>query len=503
MCSTYQRPELFLRMAESYNKTAKSIEARLAAYVSYEDTKIEEYKKLVLPKNVSIEYGPKKTMCGVLNYFSCEKYRDYQYYSEVNDDHVFVTEGWDIKMMNAIDIKYNGVSIAYGKTESLPTATMHGAKLVHGLGYFFPPQYLHMLLDLWIIEIDAATKIMTYVPDVLVDHRHPVFKKAEWDATYQNGEDELKISGEIHKDWLANKKTENIKRIKELISENSFIPISKLPSIDEPITCFMTTYERVNLLKRTIDSYLSTTVRPAKLFIFDDGSSNFTEIIDIVSKIPEAIIIRSKKNQGCANSVITAIEHLFKQGAKKLLILDSDCLFADQWWIKTNEIINRLDMNKSIVCLFNARVHKHIQSPIEGLVHKEMIGGLGMILSKKIHFAYIEKIKLTRQGITGWDGKLCRFALMDRTAIFACSPSMLQHTGSKLGTHCKVDPIECIADDFAGEPLPGIIPIPKHIQERIDFTSYLGFPKSQQAYEEEHPPAVNPHIKHPERKPQL
>lgn len=503
MCSTYQRPELFLRMAESYSKTVRSPNARLAAYVSYEDVKIEEYKKLTLPNNVSIEYGPKKTMCEVLNYFSCKKYRDYQYYSEVNDDHVFVTEGWDIKMMQTIDTKYNGVSIAHGKTESLPTATMHGAKLVHGLGYFFPPQYLHMMLDLWIIEIDAQTEIMTYVPDVLVDHRHPVFKKAEWDATYQNGEDEMKLATEIHKDWLNNKKSETIKQIKKLIIDNNSILISELPSIIEPLTCFMSTYERIDILKNTINSYLSTAVRPSKIFIFDDGSPNFTEILSIISKIPEAVMIRNEKNQGCAINVISAISQLFSHGAETILILDSDCIFAKKWWIKANEIIKTLDMNKNIACLFNARVHKHIQSPIDGLVHKEMIGGLGMLISKKIYFTYLEKIKTTYQGLTGWDGKLCRLALMDRIAIFACSPSMLQHIGGKLGTHSKIDPVECVADDFAGEPLPGITPIPKHIQERIDFTSYLGFPKSQQVYQEEQTPPINPHLKHPERPPQL
>ena len=502
MCSTFQRPELFLRMVKSYQQTAKSPESRLVAYVSTEDPKIEEYKKLILPERTSIEYGPKKTMVQVLNYFSCEKYREYNYYSEVNDDHVFVTPGWDIAMMKAIDKKYNGMSIAYGKTESLPTATMHGAKLVHGLGYFFPPIYEHMLVDFWIIEVNIATDIMVYLPDVVVDHLHPVFKKGVWDDTYQDGENELnRISNDIHKNWMIKNKNDDIQKINTLIEENVCIRSKDIPEITESVACFMTTYDRLDLLEKTVNSYMGTKDRPIKFYVFDDGSKKINDVIRILLKIPEVVIIKNDKNYGSDGNINQAISTLFNKGAKILLALDSDCLFAKKWWPRALELSKTMDLDKNLICLFNARVHKYIKSVMPGLVHKEILGGLGLLVSKKIYSTYEPKIRRSVGELSGWDGKLCKFAARDNIAILACSPSMIQHTGYNNGNHSTTDPIECVADDFEDEALSDVQPISEAIQHQIDMTRHIAITPEKSNKKEKEPEII--HNLHPEKRPQL
>lgn len=504
MCSTFKRPELFLQMAESYSRTVKSSKSMLVAYVSEDDPKISEYMKLKLPNKVSIEYGRKKTMVQVLNYFSCEKYTDYNYYSEVNDDHIYVTPGWDVTMMKAIDSKYNGMSIAYGKTESLPTATTHGEKLVHGLGYFFPPIYAHMLVDFWLLEVNKETNILTHVPDVVIDHRHPVFNKGKWDATYQDGEDELnKTANDLHKTWIEKNKKNDVTKIKTLIENSVCICSKDIPEITDNVTCFITTYDRLDLLEETINSYLGTKIRPNKLYVFDDGSKKFHNVMMILLRIPEVIIIKNDKNYGSDGNINQAMAVLFNKGAKVLLALDSDCLFAKKWWEKTNDLYKTLDLDKHLICLFNARVHKYIKSVISGLAYKEIIGGLGMLISKKIYNSYLRKIENTPTKLSGWDGKLCKVVALDNITILACSPSMIQHTGYKNGVHCNTDPIECVADDFEDEALPDIATIPLSIQQQIDLTRHIDIINQNSTKEKINNEVFPIHNLHPEKRPPL
>lgn len=449
ICSSYQRPELAKRMIESYIKATESTAAHLIVYVGEKDPFIEEYKKISVPKgraSYEIVYGPRLTMVQVLNKFSLDNIEKYDYFSEINDDHVVVTEGWETKQAEAIDRKNNGFSISYGQTLQFPTAVMYGKKLIEGLGFMFPPEYAHTYVDRWLMDLGFGANLTIYVPDVLVDHMHPTFNKGTWDNVYYDGGDEMHIAEKIYEKWCE-KKHEDINRIKALARSHRVITPDQIPDLSkDPLVCMMTTHDRIDLLDRTVRSISASTTKP-QIYVFDDFGPNSEKIIDASLRLQDSVVISDKKHRGLEGSNFWAMESLFDKGARAILILDSDCLVAKKWWETAIELCRIMNLEDNILCLFNARVHSSepLRS-IGGILKKKYVGGLGLIVTKTIWDRYLTKIQ--KDGWVGWDGNLCNQVQANGAHVLVCTPSMIQHTGWKKGSHADVDDTACVADDF-------------------------------------------------------
>jgi hypothetical protein len=215
-------------MAKSFVETKEGANSFLVAYVYENDPMVESYKKIDLSgmSCVDIVYGKDRCMVEVLNYLSTDLLFDADFYSEVNDDHVFITQGWDMKMIDAITRKNNGFAIAYGKTENLPTATMCSGSVVRGLGYFFPPEYKHSWVDNWLVSIGFETNILTYLPDVIVEHRHHAFGLSAKDSVYNYAEQDYSNGKEVFERWLASKKEKDCFLIESLKASQAPIKIT-------------------------------------------------------------------------------------------------------------------------------------------------------------------------------------------------------------------------------------------------------------------------------------
>ena len=449
MCSTRNRPARLLEMLASWKKKTMCSGSVIKVYVSQADPQVLAYREIAEKLNdnrLNIEFGPEKTMVQVLNDY-CRAFFDFDYYSEVNDDHVFVTSGWDILMSDAVDKKNNGFSVCYGFTQLFPTATMHGRKLIRALGYFFPPEYGHICVDLWLMKIGNGADLFTHLPAVVIDHKHPVFRKALQDKVYEEGCYEVQGATRIFEEWVnSGKMDHDISRMVSIVKSQG----ATIPKINEPISVMMTVYDRTSLLKDTIDSYLASSVRPQKLYIFDDMGPDHEAVKKECARIPEAAYILNNRNYGSDHNIMQGMRRLFDAGAQHVLALDSDCLFAPEWYKKATALVETINMDMAILCLFNARVHPCSPTSHHGLVRKKYIGGLGVLLSRRVWEKYVLPIESDKARHPGWDGRVSVTAAADGLDILACSPSYLQHTGGKVGAHSKVDPIECIADDFIG-----------------------------------------------------
>jgi hypothetical protein len=183
MCSSRNRPERLKDTILSFNAT-KNIDTELVVYVAENDSRINDYKKMLEEMNQKHIIGCYRTMIEVLNYLSCELFPDLKYYGDVNDDHIYRTKNWDIELMKAIDSK-NGWSIAYGLTQNLPSPLMMSGKLIRTLGYYLPPNFQHSHVDNFIMDIGKMFNLLTYVPEVNIEHMHIIFGKANMDDNYK------------------------------------------------------------------------------------------------------------------------------------------------------------------------------------------------------------------------------------------------------------------------------------------------------------------------------
>jgi hypothetical protein len=131
---------------------------------------------------------------------------DYQYFAFIGDDHRPRTEYWDDKLADALD--KIGTGIAYGNDllqgEGLPTAVAMSADIVQALGGMTPPNMIHLYLDNFWLKLGQDTAI-AYLPEIIIEHLHPIAGKAEWDEGYRdvNADDVYSADAKAFKEYIA------------------------------------------------------------------------------------------------------------------------------------------------------------------------------------------------------------------------------------------------------------------------------------------------------------
>lgn len=105
----------------------------------------------------------------------------------MGDDHLPRTVGWDEKYLTALhDL---GTGIVYGddllQGRDLPTQCAMTSDIIRALGYMAPPALTHLYVDNFWLSLGNKAGCIRYLPDVIVEHRHPAAGKAAIDAGYE------------------------------------------------------------------------------------------------------------------------------------------------------------------------------------------------------------------------------------------------------------------------------------------------------------------------------
>lgn len=105
----------------------------------------------------------------------------------MGDDHRPCSVGWDRRYLDAL--RELGTGIVYGddllQGRRLPTQCAMTSDIVNVLGYMAPPALGHLYVDTFWRDLGQAAGCLTYLPDVVVEHQHPIAGKADWDAGYR------------------------------------------------------------------------------------------------------------------------------------------------------------------------------------------------------------------------------------------------------------------------------------------------------------------------------
>lgn len=101
----------------------------------------------------------------------------------LGDDHRPRTKGWDKLYLEAL--RELGTGMVYGddllQRQNLPTQIAMTSDIVRALGWMAPPDLVHLGVDNWWLELGRAAGCIRYLPDVVIEHMHPVAGKADWD----------------------------------------------------------------------------------------------------------------------------------------------------------------------------------------------------------------------------------------------------------------------------------------------------------------------------------
>lgn len=224
ICPSRSRPQKLGRMLDSFYET-RSEGTEIVVYVADDDPMLWIYEKLLVGHNHVI--GPRKTIVEVNNYFSCEVYPNIPFYGEINDDHIYITPGWDKKLMGIIEKFGGGWGLACGNDTvhgdwtkiKHPSGAVISGNIVRALKCFVHPKLRHLGSDGYLRDVAEGIGGLFYDPDVIIEHHHFVNKKADFnnDPNYKHiyTDEETAHMEKVLTEWRRDKKMHDINRMKD------------------------------------------------------------------------------------------------------------------------------------------------------------------------------------------------------------------------------------------------------------------------------------------------
>jgi len=182
------RPENAERLAQAFKDTGA--EADLYIVIDNDDPKWNEYAKSEnykkLPADNKTGGCAKSLNTGAVLLLDITKYPLYDYFVFMGDDHLPRTPGWDKAFIQALG---TNTGIVYGddllQGANLPTAYGMSRDLVNELRGMTFPGCVHLFFDNFVKQLGLDLEYLKYLPDVIIEHMHPVAGKAEMDEGYE------------------------------------------------------------------------------------------------------------------------------------------------------------------------------------------------------------------------------------------------------------------------------------------------------------------------------
>jgi len=181
------RPHAVAELLQAFADTCTA-GTRIVFAVDGDDPARDEYVSAVADR-ARINTQSSGTMVSALNKAAIDittAYPDLAAVAFMGDDHRPRTEGWDARYLEALRAR---PGLVYGNDllqgPRLPTQVAMSAGAVRALGHMAPPVLTHLYVDDYWMALGLAAARITYLPDVVVEHLHPVAGKAPWDEGHR------------------------------------------------------------------------------------------------------------------------------------------------------------------------------------------------------------------------------------------------------------------------------------------------------------------------------
>jgi hypothetical protein len=181
------RPDAALELARVFGETCAA-DTKLLFAIDADDPRLNEYSPLIRNGFVDLAINASTTMVEALNRtavaFANPGGEPAPFaIGFLGDDHRPRTQGWDRLYVEAL--RELGTGIVYGNDllqgERIPTQVAMTSDIVRALGFMAPPTLTHLYVDNFWRDLGEAAGCLRYLPDVVVEHMHPVAGKADWD----------------------------------------------------------------------------------------------------------------------------------------------------------------------------------------------------------------------------------------------------------------------------------------------------------------------------------
>jgi hypothetical protein len=186
-----------------------------------DDPELPDYVKVCLKRGIELVIGPRLRMVPTLNEVARKRAPHHFALGFMGDDHRPRTHGWDIAYLDALRDLETG--FVYGNDlvakDRLPTQFAMSADIVRTLGCMIPAPVKHLWADNQIYDLGHAIDRIRYLPDVVVEHCHPIAGTADDDPGYRevNAPDAAEADRLVYAHWYANDMPADVEKLRALI----------------------------------------------------------------------------------------------------------------------------------------------------------------------------------------------------------------------------------------------------------------------------------------------
>jgi hypothetical protein len=169
------------RVVRTYALTCRA-ETKVRFAFDEDDPLLEA--SIAAARGCSYMVGPRDTLTGWTNKLA-KRHRDAPYQGSFGDDHVPVTDGWDERLLEALEKMGGGYAYPNDLCrDDIPEAVVISTPVVAALGWFCQPSVTHWYNDNIWRDLGAAAGRLAYCRDVIVKHENPRVTGGPSDATY-------------------------------------------------------------------------------------------------------------------------------------------------------------------------------------------------------------------------------------------------------------------------------------------------------------------------------
>lgn len=192
LCPTRNRVRNAWDTMYSLDQTRSLDSTRVLFIVDDDDENLEEYQAEQDGKALPLRVVPAGLgMNGALNRVAVEMTEEASVIGFIGDDHRFRTKGWDHQFLgHAASHKASMMYGFDGARNDIPTQVFLSSNIVRILGFMAPPPLHHLYMDDYWAQLGAATGVLRFFPEVLIEHMHAFYGKAEWDEGYKRVNDQ-------------------------------------------------------------------------------------------------------------------------------------------------------------------------------------------------------------------------------------------------------------------------------------------------------------------------
>lgn len=229
---TRGRPEVLNQFGTEFEATKR--ENTKVVFIVDDDDPLKEryFARNLLNLEIFVAPPSERGMNAAMNY----GFREYARQGKLGyaigfmgDDHRPRTVGWDTDYLTELALL--GTGFVYGddmfQGERLPTQVAFTTDIGLALSYMAPPSLQHLNVDTFWRDLGREINRITYLPNVIVEHMHPLAGKAIYDKNYRAVNSNMMA----HRDAIAYEQyhtsgqfAEDVSRVKMMLENGYWEP---------------------------------------------------------------------------------------------------------------------------------------------------------------------------------------------------------------------------------------------------------------------------------------